>query len=574
MDTNVLYYGDNLEILRKYIPDSSIDLVYLDPPFNSKATYNVLYKEKTGEPSQAQITAFEDTWHWGLESEKALQEIFESPIAPSAVKDFMSVMPKFLGKKTDMAAYLAMMCVRLVELKRVLKETGSIYLHCDPTASHYLKIVMDAIFYPKNFRNEIIWRRTASHNQAKRYGPIHDVILYYSKADKYYYKVNYRPLLKGHVTEYFTKENEKGKYWTNALTGAGTRKGESGLPWKGYDPTKRNRHWAIPGSLCVELGIPNELSPQEKLNELYENGEIVLPPEGSRALPTYHQYLNGSRGIPFQDIWVYQPHTKNVLYQSEEAIDEDVKWLTRQGDTERLGYETQKPLGLLRRIIECSCPQDGVLLDPFCGCGTAVVEAERLNRKWIGIDITHLAISTMKWRLEKMFPNIQYIVVGEPKDLAGAKELASQNKYQFQWWAVALVGGQPYGDKKKGADTGIDGYLYFMDEKNKVKKGIIQVKSGEVGVRLIRDLVGVVKREKAEMGIFLCLEPITKPMQTEADSEGFYHSPLGKDYPKIQILTIEQLLAEGKKPDIPPWIAPVGTPPTAKKTEGKAIKML
>ena len=156
MDTNVLYYGDNLEILRKYIPDSSIDLIYLDPPFNSKATYNVLYKEQTGEMSQAQITAFEDTWHWGMESEKALQEIFESPTAPPAVKDFMSVMPKFLGKKTDMAAYLAMMCVRILELKRVLKDTGSIYLHCDSTASHYLKILMDAIFGPINFRNEII----------------------------------------------------------------------------------------------------------------------------------------------------------------------------------------------------------------------------------------------------------------------------------------------------------------------------------------------------------------------------------------------------------------------------------
>src|SRR4030066_139821 len=206
MDTNVLYYGDNLEILRKYIPDSSVDLIYLDPPFNSKATYNVLYKEQTGEPSQAQITAFEDTWHWGLESERALQEIFTSPIAQSAVKDFMSVMPKFLGKKTDMAAYLTMMCVRLMELRRVLKDTGSIYLHCAPTASHFLKILMDAIFQPLNFQNEIVWRRTGTHGKSRRYAPIHDIILFYSKSDNYEWTYPKKPYMKGHVEEYFIQD--------------------------------------------------------------------------------------------------------------------------------------------------------------------------------------------------------------------------------------------------------------------------------------------------------------------------------------------------------------------------------
>ena len=268
----------------------------------------------------------------------------------------------------------------------------------------------------------------------------------------------------------------------------------------------------------------------------------------------YIRYLDEMPGMPAQDIW------------------NDISPINSQA-RERLGYPTQKPETLLERIIKSSSNEGDIVLDPFCGCGTALVVAHKLNRKWIGIDITHLAISTMKWRLEKMFPNIQYKVVGEPKDFESAKELANQNKYQFQWWAVSLVGGQPYGDKKKGADTGIDGYLYFMDEKNKVKKAIIQVKAGNVSVSQIRDLIGVVQREKAEMGVFLCLESATKPMQMEADSQGFYKSPLGKDYPKIQIFTIEQLL-EGKKPEIPPWIAPVDTPPTAKKAEGKAIKML
>ncbi len=182
MDTNVLYYGDNLEILRKHIPDESIDLIYLDPPFNSSATYNVLFKEPSGKSSQAQMSAFEDTWHWGLESERALQEIAASPIAPAATKEFMSVLPNLVGKRTDMSAYITMMCVRLIELRRVLKENGSIYLHCDPTASHYLKLLLDTIFSFGNYRNEIIWKRTRTPKaQTIGFGAVHDIILCYSK---------------------------------------------------------------------------------------------------------------------------------------------------------------------------------------------------------------------------------------------------------------------------------------------------------------------------------------------------------------------------------------------------------
>ncbi len=240
---------------------------------------------------------------------------------------------------------------------------------------------------------------------------------------------------------------------------------------------------------------------------------------------------------------------------------------------ESLGYETQKPLTLLERIIQASSNEGDIVLDPFCGCGTTLVVAHRLKRKWIGIDITHLAISTMKWRLEQMFPSIKYKVIGEPVDLAGAEELARQNKYQFQWWALSLIGARPYGNKKKGADTGIDGYLYFMDERDKVKKAIVQVKSGGVSVNLVRDLRGVIDREKAEIGIFITLEPPTRPMETEAVSQGFYRSPLGEDYPKMQILTIEELL-KSEKPDIPPWVSPVQAPPKAKQDEGKATKLL
>jgi len=535
MDTNVLYYGDNLEILRKYIPDESIDLIYLDPPFNSQASYNILYKELTGQPSQAQITAFEDTWQWGIESEVALQEIASSAITPQATKELMSVLPNFVGKKTPMRAYLTMMCIRLVELRRVLKVTGSIYLHCDPTASHYLKVLMDTIFGPDRFVNHIIWLRTSPKGLAfTRFASDHDVILRYAKSDKWIWNPQYAEHDPGYVQKFYRfVEPETGRRYVldNLL-----------------NPNK-NR----PNLTYEFLGVSRVWRwTRERMQAAYEQGLIVQSRPG--GVPRFKRYLDEQEGTPIGATWT------------------DIKPIQSHAK-ERLGYPTQKPLALLERIIQASSNESDLVLDPFCGCGTALVAAQTLNRRWIGIDITHLAISTMKWRLDNMFPNIQYKVVGEPKDLGGAKELASQNKYQFQWWAVSLVGGQPYGDKKKGADTGIDGYLYFMDEKDKIKKGIISVKGGGVSVSQIRDLIGVVKRENAEIGVFITLEPLTKPMEQEAVLEGFYHSPLGKDYQKVQILTIEELLS-GKKPDMPSWISPIATPGVRKSKEGEAPKLL
>lgn len=574
MKTNVLYYGDNLEILNKYIPDETVDLVYLDPPFNSQASYNVLFKEPTGEPSQAQITAFEDTWHWGIESEKTLYDIMQSPNTPVAVKELMNVLPNFLGKRTDMRAYLVMMCIRLIELKRVLKSAGSIYLHCDPTASHYLKILMDSIFGPKNFRNEIVWRRTGAHGPRRSFGPIHDIILFYSKTNDYYFRAIRRPYMKGHVEQRYTKGEDGQLKFTsggNVLTGAGATKGESGAKWRGFDPSAKNRHWAIPGFLAEQM--PPEfasLGVLEKLEALYQAGLVEIVEDV--AWPTPVRFLGANSGQSVQDIWAYQPYTEGTVYGTDDGIDADVAWLGTT-DPERTGYQTQKPLGLLERIIRSSSRENDVVLDPFCGCGTALITAQQTKRKWIGIDITHLAIGVMKYRLRRYFPGIEFNVVGEPKDLAGAEELAGQNKYQFQWWAVSFIGGQPYGDKKKGADTGIDGYLYFMDEKNKVKKAIISVKGGGTGVKDVRDLGHVIDREKAEMGVFITLDKSTTPMNNEAITKGLYHSPLGKSYPRIQILTIEALF-NGKKPDIPPWIAPIHVIPNTKKSKGQTIKML
>jgi DNA modification methylase len=554
MAGNALYYGDNLDILRRYIADESVDLVYLDPPFNSNATYNVLFAEQDGTRAASQIKAFGDTWQWDQAAAHAYQEIVETG---GKVSQALQAFRQFLGEN-DLLAYLCMMAPRLVELRRVLKPTGSIYLHCDPTASHYLKMLMDATFDGQNFLNEIIWRRTASHNQNRRYGPIHDVILFYAKTNQFHFNVQYRPYAKGHVESYFKKEDERGKYWTNAITGAGIRHGDSGKEWKGFDPTTRGRHWAVPGELVRELGIDEDLPQLEKLDALFGMNCIDIP-ESGEAMPTFRQYLHMAKGIPLQDVWAYQPYTSGVLYGTMEAVDEDVRWIPKQGSPERLGYQTQKPLGLLGRIIESSSSEGDVVLDPFCGCGTAVAVAQRLGRQWIGIDITHLAITLIKHRLaaslghyQRPDMKLQYQVIGEPVSLPDAEALAEADPYQFQWWALGLVGARP-AEAKKGADKGIDGRLYFHDEGEggKTKQVIFSVKAGHTNVSHVRDLRGVLDRENAHIGVLLTMQEPTKPMRTEAASTGFYKS-YNAEYQRLQILTVRELL-EGKKVDMPQW---------------------
>jgi DNA modification methylase len=544
---NHLYYGDNLQVLRDSIPTESVDLVYLDPPFNSKATYNILFKSPTGQKSKAQIEVFEDTWHWNESAENAFDEVMKS--GNSEVAELLRALRSFL-KENDMMAYLTMMAVRLLELHRVLKPTGSLYLHCDPTASHYLKILLDGIFKVQNFQNEVIWRRTGSHNKANRFGPIHDVILFYRKSAEYKHNPVFRPYLQGHVDGYFKKTDDRGRYWTNSVHGSGIRNGDSGKEWRGYNPTARNRHWAIPSDLIDNLGIDPELSIAEKLDAFDEMGVLDLPDPENDALPTYRQYLERSPGVLLQDIWAYQPHTRGILYGTNEAIDEDVRWLTAQGDEERLGYQTQKPVGLLERVVRASSKEGDVVLDPFCGCGTTIHAAQKLDRRWIGIDVTHLSISLIEKRLKDAFPGSKFDVHGTPTDIDGARALALLDKYQFQWWAVSLVDAIPFGGKKKGADGGIDGIIYFKPDGKTTEKAIVSVKGGDnIGVTMVRDLAHVIESEKAKIGVFITLAEPTGPMQVAAVKAGYYETPHGK-YPKIQILTIDELFA-GKKPNIP-----------------------
>ena len=531
---NALYYGDNLDVLRSYIKDESIDLVYLDPPFKSDQDYNVLFAERNGTQSAAQVKAFKDTWRWDREASFAYQQTVESG---GPVSEAMQSFRKFLGEN-DMLAYLAMMAPRLVELKRVLKATGSIYLHCDPTASHFLKLLMDSVFGVKNFRNEIVWKRTYAHGSARRYGPVHDIILFYAKSEHYVWTGlggTYDP---DYIAKHFTQTDpETGRLFQPiSLTGAGVRRGESGKPWREIDPTKVKRHWALPGEIIRQCGGDVTLSIQAKLDKLDEAGLIYWPPKPG-STPHLKWFLDELKGAALPDNWT------------------DINPISARAK-ERLGYPTQKPEALLERIIDASSGEGDVVLDPFCGCGTTVAVAHRLKRRWIGIDITHLAVTLMKYRLESTFGESireEFDVIGEPVSISGAMELAKQNPYQFQWWALGLVGARPV-EEKKGADKGIDGRLYFHDEGKgaEAKQIVLSVKSGHATVSHVRDLRGVMDREKAEFGVLITMRPPTKNMSEEAASAGFYHSPgWDKHYPRIQVLTVEDLLS-GNGIDYPP----------------------
>jgi site-specific DNA-methyltransferase (adenine-specific) len=365
-----------------------------------------------------------------------------------------------------------------------------------------------------------------------------------------------RPAMRGYIEEWFTGNDEKGPFRTNMLTGPGTRSGDSGKPWRGFDPTTVGRHWAVPASLRSDLPLETEgWTTQQMLDHLYEAGVLYIRRDG-KGQPKYKQYLGS--GVPYQDIWGYQPYTQGSLWDSDEAVDEDVRWVGHDG--ERLGYPTQKPIGLLRRIIESSCPEDGLVLDPFCGCGTALIAAAAMKRRWIGIDITYLSIAVIKARLKDSF-GIEAPVIGQPTEVEGARQLAlgDDGRYQFQWWALNLIDARPLGGtEKKGSDRGIDGRITFtVGSKGEMGQALVSVKSGHVNSAMVRDLKGTIEREGAQIGVFITLEEPTREMNLEATTAGVYTSPIsGKDYPKIQILSIRELLEEHKKPMLPLLLMP------------------
>lgn len=501
-----LFYGDNLDVLRRHIADESVDLVYLDPPFNSNASYNALFAASHGRLAASQIKAFDDTWSWDENAARLYEELLELQ-AGEKVSSCLQAMREMLGE-CDMLAYLVMMAPRLVELRRILKSNGSVYLHCDPTASHYLKAVMDSVYGATNFRNEIIWRRSHPKGLAfTRFASNHDVIFCYAKERG---KETWNPVYVPHNPEevfkqYGSVDEDGRRYQLTSLLNP--------------NPDRPNLTYELHGVTRTWRWTQSRMKAED------EKGRIVVP-KGGKGIPRYKRYLDEQEGIPVDDVWTDIPVAK--------------------GD-ERLGYPTQKPLALLRRIIEASSNKEDTILDPFCGCGTAVHAAQELGRNWVGIDVTHLATSEIKARLHRAFPKekLIYKTTGEPTSVPDAEALAASDEYQFQFWALGLVGARKR-EAKKGADKGIDGQLVFHDEPigGKSKHIIISVKAGKrISVTHIRDLVGVITREKAAIGVFISMHSPTKEMRKEAASVGFYDSPFKTRHPKIQLLTIEELLS-------------------------------
>jgi len=511
MPDNKLFYGDNLDVLRRYIKDESVDLIYLDPPFNSRQDYNVLFAEKDGTRSSSQITAFEDTWEWNLDAEHAYQEIVERG---GRVSEAMQAFRTFLGH-SDMMAYLVMMAPRLVELRRVLKSTGSIYLHCDPTASHYLKMLMDAVFGPQNFRNEVIWKRTSGHNDAVRqFGAVTDTILFYSKSREAPFNVQYVPYSQSYIDTFYVHTDPDGRKWRRSDLRSPNPRPNLVYDYKGRKPHPNG--WAVSREVMERLDWEGRLHFPKKAD-----GRIQLK-----------RYLDEMSGQPCTNSWEDIP---------------PIHALT----AERLGYPTQKPEALLERIIKASSKEGNVVLDPFCGCGTAVVAAQRLKRHWIGIDITPLATNLIKSRLADIFGrdiSKTYDVIGEPTSVTDALELAKTEPTHFQYWALGLVPGARPVEERKGADRGIDGKLYFhADNSGKTQQIIFSVKAGQnISVAFVRDLRGVIEREKAAIGVLIAMEEPTKPMLKEAAEAGFFKFESSFDtgtYPRLQILTIEKLMS-------------------------------
>ncbi len=525
--TNRLYYEDNLEVLRNYehFPSETVDLIYLDPPFNSARDYNVLFRDESGLDSDAQMEAFGDTWHWTQQSETLYAELLHGN--SRQIADVLNAIRVLVGTN-QLMAYLVMMTARLVALHRVLKPTGSLYLHCDPTASHYLKLILDAIFGSEHFRNEIIWERTNAKGQVTRnLAKNHDVIFYYVKSESFTWNIVYTPHDPNYVEKFYKYADPDGRrYQLDNLA----------------NPNKKR-----PNLTYEFLGVMRVWRwTKDRMQEAYNQGLIVQVKPGT--VPRFKRYLDEQEGNSLSNVWTdippVQPNAK-----------------------ERTGYPTQKPLALLERIIQMSSNPGDMILDPFSGCGTAVTAAHKLGRRWVGIDITHLAITVMKHQLEQQLglkAGVDYHVVGEPVDAGGARALALQDRHQFEWWAISLVGARPSGGDgsavapgarakgKKGADKGIDGFIPFIEKNGKPARVLVSVKSGDnPSVVAVRDLRGVMEREQAAMGVLIILTEPTKPMSVEAVSAGFYHSEIwDEDYPLIQIATISDLL-EGKLPKLP-----------------------
>lgn len=514
---NRLFYGDNLDVLESgKIPSESVDLIYLDPPFNSQREYNQFMREADGSLADSQQQAFLDSWDWtqAADTYEALRRQGDN------VAEIVQALHTTMGPSNTLA-YLVMMAERLVALRRVLKPTGSIYLHCDPTASHYLKILMDAIYGSDRFINEIIWKRSTAHSDkaqgSRHFGRLHDVILLYSKSDAYVWNQQYEGHDPKYLASHYSRVDDSGRrYRLDNLTGpGGAAKGNPS-----YEVMGVTRYWRYS---------------REKMTELIKAGRIVQTKPG--GVPQYKRYLDESLGRPLQDTWT------------------DIAPLNSQAkERKRVGFPTQKPLSLMERIIRVSSNEGDVVLDPFCGCGTTIAAAQRLQRRWTGIDITARAIDIIVERLRREHPGIEstYKIEQYPYSVTDALRLGKDNKFHFQRWALERLGVDP-SQIKPGADKGIDGRLFFSDgASGRTKRVVFSVKAGQrVGAQDVRDLRGVLDRDGFEIGILVTIEALTPAAQTDmASGRRFYEASDGHRYRRLQHITVAEMF-KGKRADYP-----------------------
>ena len=538
---NRLFYGDCLENLEN-LELESVDLVYLDPPFKSDQQYNMLFGTAEG-PDEAQVRAFDDTWYWHSGSSESYDKLRERGGIQS---DTIEALRQILGP-CGMLAYCCFMMERISAIHRAMKPTASLYLHCDPTASHYLKIILDAVMGSNNFRNEVVWRRATAHSDAKRFGRISDRLLFYTASDKYCWNADSvrSPRSAEEMEKAYPLRDDRGQYRSADLTGPshGQKQGESVVPWRGYDIRSRGRVWSAPKTGSYAEWIEKHVIPDyrgiegvhDRLDALDKAGLITHPEKG--FWPGLKRYAMADLGVAIQDI----------IYDAVGFTN----YSTKGG--EYLGYPTQKPLALLERIIKASsCPGD-VVLDPFCGCGTAVDAAQALGRRWIGMDISWLAVDVIRARLADVHGPAcmkKLEILGVPKDLGAATSLFSRDPLEFERWAVTQVHGKP-NDRQTG-DQGVDGIIRFPLDKTSSSRGIVSVKGGrQLGPDFVRDLLGTVHTKQAALGLLVTLNSPTRGMTEAANEAGSWQDPLtGHSFPKIQIITIEDLL-KGRKPKIP-----------------------
>ena len=526
---NRLYYGDCLTVMQEQMRLASVDLIYLDPPFNSNQQYNSIYKDETGRPLPDQVDAFCDMWELDPETERAIRQmpvLLREAGVDDEVAEFWRIWTNALRKtQPSLLAYLSYMVQRLAYMKGLLKPTGSIYLHCDPTASHYIKVMMDGIFGHRNFRNEITWQRTESHNTADRYGNIADTLLFYGTGP--------HPTWNGGVHSYpdgqkfgaaqmkrFRHDAGDGRrYRLDDLTAPRPNSNSGKFAWRGTKPGP-TRGWGYR---------------KEQLEAWWAEGRIATKRDGTPRMDGLKVYLDAVEGKALQNIWTDVPRIPNT-------------------SSERMGYDTQKPLALLERIIKASTNEGDVVFDPFCGCATTLEAAHKLNRQWIGIDIAIHAIKRVaRVRLQERLGLVEgqdFTIDGVPRTIEGARDLWERDTYHFQKWAVEEVDG--FVTSRRTADGGIDGRLYFempaMDRKfvDDLQSMIIEVKGGvNVNIGVVRDLRGALERDEARMAGLIVMGDLgdrkTKNFQREMAAAGDL-DVRGVPYPRMQLLTVTDIL--------------------------------